>query len=312
MEQTSYKTIEIHKDNWDETIKDFIPDLMFRSEYVELLSQSFHFHLKYIIIKEKGIINLACVIFYKKKKVVLADNYSYQPLWVNPLISERRQISVLTHFINYIKTDFNNVKFKLNALIADIRPFRWEGFSIEPRFTYFRYNNTPVHKKISGRLNKLKNQMSAVLISEPSEDDISVNIDFVKSLNFKNSKANSYQSFLIGLRELGYLKSFTLKDGSGVNCAYLVLADLAQKKAYALMVNGADRSYRQIHSLLYQEINKWADENDIKTVDFCGANMKGISNFKSYFNPRLQLYYIVRYSYFQKVIAYFTQIINKF
>ncbi len=312
MEQIPYELIEVEKADWNATVENFVTDLMFKSDYVELLSKSFLFDVRYLIIKEKGTINLASVIFIKKNKVVLADNYTYQPLWVNPTISERRQNGVLTYFIQYLKANFNSIKLKLSPLIKDIRPFKWEGFSVEPRFTYLRSINSPIHKKISGRIKKLRNEMPDILIGEPSMADISINIEFLKNLKFNNRKVGSYQCFLTGLKELGCLKTFTLKVENEIYCAYLVLVDLANKKAYTLMVNGADRNHRQLHALLYQEINNWADLNGVKTVDFCGANIKGISNFKSYFNPTLQLFYTVRFSYFHKVILYLTQIVNKF
>lgn len=312
MEQISYELIEIDKANWNGSVEDIVPDLMFKSEYVELLSQSFNFNLRHIVIKEKGIINLIAIIFFRKQKVVFADNYTYQPLWINPTISERRQNAILTHFILYLKSNFSSVKLKLNPLIADIRPFKWEGFNVEPRFTYLRFRNALIHKKIAFRLKKQDSQMAGVLMEDPSLNDISINIDFLKRLKFKKTKANSYFNYLLGLKALGYVKSFTLKDENNVICAYLVLIDPGLKRVYTLMVNGADRNHRHIHSLIYKKIINWADEHDFETVDFCGANMKGISNFKSYFNPELQLYYIVRYSFIQRTILFFTEILNKF
>jgi hypothetical protein len=312
MNQIAYELVELNKLNWNQNIENIIPDLMFKSEYVELLSQSFKFKINYIVIKQSGNINLVAIVFFKKNRIVFADNYTYQPLWINPSISERKQSGILSFFIKHIIKNFESVKFKLNPLLMDIRPFKWAGFSVEPKYTYFRYLNTPIHKNINARLKRGKIEILDVLVDKPTWSDININIDFLKTLKFNKRKIENYSRFLKDLKESGFLKSFSIISEGETIYSFLVLVDMFSKKAYTLMINGSTRNQEYFHALIYKKIIEWADEKSIEIIDLCGANMEGISQFKSYFNPQLKQYFIVRYGFFQKVISIMTMILNKF
>jgi hypothetical protein len=62
------------------------------------------------------------------------------------------------------------------------------------------------------------------------------------------------------------------------------------------MINGGTKDEEFLHAMVYIEITRWLDENNFDKVDFCGANYKGIAQFKSFFNPNLKSYYLVNYS----------------
>lgn len=301
--------IEVDIHSWNQLIKEKTDDLMFNSDYLEALAESFNFKIKYFILNEQEKNLLASAVFIKGKNIVIADNYTYQPLWIESALSERKKNDSLIQFINFLKKNFRKIDFRLNPDLFDIRSFKWEGFNIETRYTYLRKKDTPINKTIRARFLRIKEELPNVIVGEPTISDIQVNIDFLKILKFSKAKIAAYKTFLVKWNNLGYLKAFSVNSDDKIECSFLVLIDKKAKRAYTLMINKANRNREYIHALIYKSIIEWLDENGFEDVDFCGANMKGISKFKSFFNPQLRIYFIVRYHPILNIVYSIKQIL---
>ncbi len=301
---------EVDKNTWDDCVGQFTSNLMFKSHYLEIVSTSFNTKIKYLLLRQNGDVVLALSVFHKNKRVYNPENYSYTPLWLQNSYSERKKNEFLRIIIVFLKTNFKRIDLKLR--LEDLRAFKWEGFTVEPRYTYLRLKDTNAHKSIKARLSRGGKVMPIIEVQKPSEDDINLNINFLKELKIGKQNIVYNECLLHNLNNAGYLKSFTIKVDHQSVCAFIVLLDEKQKQAFTLMINGADRGNEYFHALLYKQMLTWFDQQGFEFVDFCGANMKGISEFKSYFNPQLVSYYVVRYSYVQQLLRPFLNLIAKF
>lgn len=294
--------IEVDKSEWDDSIEVLNLSLMFKSKYLEIVSKSFNTQIQYLLLKDSNSIAAAICVFYKNKKVYCPDNFTYTPLWLNDTYSERKKNEFLEAIIKYLKTNFRKITLKLSPDIKDIRAFKWQNFNVEPRYTYLRFKDANYHKSIKARLNRGVKILSEVLVRDTTSDDINLNIRFLNQLKTQKRNLIYNENFLNNLNEAGFLESFNI-DIEGVPiCSFIILLDKIKKVGYTLMINGADRDNEYYHALIYKQMLAWFDENDYDYVDFCGANMQGISKFKSFFNPQLQVYFLVKFSRLQNFL----------
>ena len=303
--------IEVSEIEWRSCLSEKVLSIAFDPNYLTPIGLSFNFKINYLIYKSKEELEFAMVVFSKGNKVILPENFTYSPLWINPKLSERKQIEIQISLIKLLKEKYKKIFLKLNIDIQDIRAFKWEGFNVEVRYTYIRLKNFKPNKSINNRLKKINNFKTNISIQSPSYDDIRLNIDFLKTLNFNELKCKSYLDLINKWNKNGFLKSFRIEIENKIVGAFLVLLDPQIKKAYTLMINSSNREFEFTHALVYQSITNWLDENNFDEVDFCGANIKGIAFFKSLFNPILKNYYVLNYSAMQVKFNSIKHFLNK-
>jgi hypothetical protein len=303
--------IEVSEIEWKKYLNEKVLSVAFNPEYLKPISLSFNCKVNYLISKNKEELEFAMVVFSKGNKVILPENFTYNPLWQNPKLSERKQIEIQISLIKRLKKKYNKVIIKLNINIYDVRSFKWEGFNVDVRYTYIRFKDVKPNKSIDNRLKNINDNNVNISIQNPSLEDIDMNIEFLKSLNFNKIKCESYRDLMIRWNENGFLRSFRIEIEGKIVGVFIILLDPEIKKAYTLMINGTDREYEYAHALVYQSIINWLDKNDFDEVDFCGANIQGIAYFKSLFNPELKPYFILNYSRFQKSLNFAQTLLNK-
>ena len=301
---------EVNKHQWKEEKLDDL-GVFFNTAYLEGIEKSFSCIVKFYLDKSNDVLNCAIVLFSKGNRVYLPENFTYTPVWFKPDISERKQIEIFSALITQLKNQFYKITLKLNVDIKDVRAFKWDGFNVETRYTYIRDRETKIHKTIETRLKKIPTNEFILNIEKPNLEDILLNVEFLKEIGFRKSLRKKYIELLKLWNDSGFLKSFRICDDKSISLGcFIVLLDENSKKAYTLMINGANRNHEFIHAMVYHEITKWLDQNDYKEVDFCGANYKGIAQFKSFFNPKLMSYHIVNYSPFLKYFNPILRLIN--
>ncbi|RKD19559.1 hypothetical protein BCY91_13235 [Pelobium manganitolerans] len=53
---------------------------------------------------------------------------------------------------------------------------------------------------------------------------------------------------------------------------------------------------KEINAFVYIKVLKWLNANGIEILDYMGANMRSIAEFKARYNPTLKPYYIVKHT----------------
>ncbi len=270
--------------------------IFFQPEYLNSIQAAFGIPLKYYLVQNDEITQAALAVFVKNGKIILPEHFTYTPLWLAEHLSERKKIALIKEVISHLKSIYSKIVFKLSPDIIDIRAFIWEGFEIENRYTYIKDGATAPHKSITRNLNLADLKNFACHATEASIISIKKNIEILESLNFSKMQIYQIKTFLNKLSQTGLLFAVTLYESENCIASNLVLLDKIEKKGYLLFASPVSRSKKFAHTFLYQETINWLLVNNYAELDFCGANFEGIANFKSFFNPKLKPYYIVRYS----------------
>jgi hypothetical protein len=284
----------ITEDNWLKSIKEFNLSIFYQSDYLKSISQSFDLELNYFSFsKNNQVFSLVAFFNNKSRHIIFPEGFSYSSFHIQNNLSEKVYLDIITSLIKILKKDFKNIKFKLETNITDIRPFSWENFSIEVRYTHIKQNNLPPEKRVLKSLRKDYNSDYDFKFEELNHASLKLNLDTLRALSFSKTKINLHQKLLATWAERGYLKAFNLYRSNTLICSSLVLIDYSNFRVYIILINKVEKEFKNAHSFLYQQIISYCKENGWQTVDFCGANFKSISEFKSRFNTELKMYFMV-------------------
>lgn len=295
---------------WKETLANKDLPVFFEVDYLKAIRDSFNVTVDYFFYQEADEVVFASAVFVKRGRVIIPENFTYNPFWFKPGLNERRQLKIQKLFIEHLKSKYRNIALKFNMNVMDVRAFKWQGFDAEVRYTYLKDTGKPSHPDIEKNIKKADKSV-LIIAGKMSEEIIDMNLGFLRRLGYNNQKRRAYKYLLLELEKLCYLKSFAVIKEDVLLAASIVLLDKKQKKAYTLISSPIVREIKYAHTLLYQERIDWLFKNGFKTVDFCGANMDSISNFKSFFNPELCPYYIVRYSAFKHRLNPFLNLLQR-
>ncbi|MDI6877167.1 MAG: GNAT family N-acetyltransferase [Methanomicrobiales archaeon] len=177
--------------------------------------------------------------------------------------------------------------------LLDIRSFVWSGFSVEPLYTYvfdLRQGQERLWKGFSVR------RRQQIRDAEKKGLEIAVSDD-VSRLYGMVSERYSEQGLSSPFRSVDYLrdvcsafpdnlKTFSVLDEGQVTSAVLVV----QYRDVKLWVGGA-RSDNNSNEFLIWEVIKEAQRQGYESCEFIGANTQNLCQFKSQFNPSLELYF---------------------
>ncbi|MDF3076306.1 MAG: hypothetical protein K0S09_195 [Sphingobacteriaceae bacterium] len=287
---------EISEAEWAQALELEPLPVFFQPDYLSAVANSFKVSIKYYVLKKKGKLAVAIAVFVKGRSIVLPENFTYSPLWVSDAMDERDRLEVLKQLLTSLKASFYRIALRFSVEVTDVRPFIWQGFQVENRYTYIKTPGLQAHYSIEKNL-KHKNVESYNCIAQvPDATSVRVNIRFLRSLGYSAKKTKAFMSLFTALAERGYLRAFSLYRADICLGSNLVLLDKKLLKAYMLALNPISRSEKYAHTFLYQYMIETLFSQGHKEIDFCGANMEGIANFKSYFNPQLRPYFIIRYS----------------
>ncbi len=286
---------EIDAKQWSQFSLNKPLSIFFNVDYLACISASFGVKIAYYNYIEKDQLLFLGAVFIKNNKITTPENFTYNPYWINPNISERKNIAIQTEFITYLKSNFKKIDLKFNVDIVDIRPFKWAGFDIDIRYTYIKDTSEASYNSISTNIKKATEQNITIHVNQPTEESISITTQLLINLKYSKELVNQYLNLLKNLSEQKLLICFEIYEGENLIGASICLLDHSLSKSYTLISNPVSKKYAFAHTLMYQYRIDWLKENNYKEVDFCGANYESIAYFKSYFNPTLKPYYVVRY-----------------
>lgn len=286
---------EIDNFKWDELVKENNLTIFFYPNYLSSIKTSFGVNIKYYSSFEDTNLLFLAAVFSKNNNVIIPDNFTYNPCYVSPNLSERKQIAIHKQFIEILKNKYKSISIKFNVDILDIRPYKWAGFNVDVRYTYIKKTNEPSHSNIDKNLKKATKMGVLVEVNTPNIKTINLSTNFLKNLNYQDNLIFNYVCHLNNLSLQNLLICFEINKSTEMIGSAICLLDKTNKKAYPLFSNPISNAHSYAHTLLYQTIINWLNDNGYSEVDFCGANFESISYFKSYFNPTLTPYYVVTY-----------------
>ncbi len=303
--------LEIDSTRWRNVLPLNNLSLFFNPDYLEAVGYAFNVKVTYFIFFEKETPLFASAVFEKNKNIVLPEQFTYSPLWMCETLSDYKKVEMQKLFIQSLKKRYRKITFKFNIDIIDIRPFKWQKFQEEIKYTYIKNTSRPPHKKITRDLKSIDHNIFKSEIKITQISCLNIFSPFFKELGYSKNKWHCFKKMFIKWSELGYLQTFNILKDDQVTASFLVLLDNNMQKAYTIVLNPTNSEDKHTHTYLYQYIIDWLHVNGYTEVDFCGANMEGVASFKSFFLPVLKSYYYISYTPFNHLLRIAGNIVKR-
>lgn len=305
----------VSADEWQSAKRQFSNSLFFSSEFLDDIAAVYSLTTHFFLYKQKGKTLSAISFFSSGNRIITPVEFYYLPFWIQPNLSEPVYFEVVGSLAQLLKSDYRSIYFKLGVHIHDIRPFIWADFKIENKFTHLKVDHRSPHPSVTKNLRKSEVAQYRFAVIKPDGPSVQTNMEFLQSLGFQKSLCDKYVQLIHKWIYRGVLSAFNIYKGEKLICSNLVLLDREEKKAYQILLDNTGKEDRLAHTVLYSKLFEWCFENGFEVVDTCGANIRKISAFKSYFGTELRQYYKISYdSTFhagEKLLLFLVKVVNK-
>lgn len=245
------------------------------------------------------------VVYAKRKTDSFSKIESYQ----------REVVSALNE---RIKKDFDYVTLALHPTIIDVRPFKWEGWTIDVAYTYNA--NLSDIKLLWEQIDKdtkydIKKAEKNDLVFFESDDIKNFYEIYSSTYSRQKITAPVPEDFIAGLykklKSKNLCKLYFVKKGSELIASAIVVFD--SKMAYYLLAasNHEFKQYKASSLLLWKILENVSRK--YKEIDLVGANTPNIISFKRGYVSKLVPYYVASKSSssFMKFLIGFYKLANK-
>jgi len=260
-------------------------------------------------------------IFYQKKfgqKLVFSPPPHTAIPYLGPILidydnlKQSKKESIFTEFQEkvdeFINTNIkpNYVLIKLVPWILDSRPFKWNGYKVEPIYTYFINLNDGLDnvwkqfkKQLRKNINNAKN--ANIYVRDGFQDDLGhIYNDLLKRYKEQDRILSISKKYISDLYDSFYPKNFRLFVAENNKEFLSGIIVVIYKDKLSIWIGASTTKLKGLYpnDLLQWEIIKWANSNGLQYCEIIGANNPKISYFKSRFNPRLEVYFSAKKSSF--------------
>ena len=246
-----------------------------------------------------------CPIFLYEgwPRFVFSPPARVEALYLGPLIIDKslkrskresralKVIEELKEFIEGLKPNF----VLIHTLLEDVRPFKWLGYEVDPRYTYVLKLNTiedvwkGYHRSLRRGIEKARKK--GITVREGDIDDLKHVYDLLKDRN----RIHTTKDFVLDVYENfnGNLKVFIAeKDGERLSG----IVNVCYGDRVYFWIGAPKFSFDGVNpnGLVIYESMKWALENGYKEYEIMGADDRTLYDFKRKFNGRLEMFFTVR------------------
>jgi len=254
-------------------------------------------------------------IFYKKKgplKMVFSPPPKVGIPYMGPVLlgyeklkQEKKESLIMDFFTgvdNFIHDNFNPdyISFELSPGLIDCRPFKWLGYQAEPLYSYLLdisvgLSDLESNFSIQARRNIKKAEKDGMSIELGSKEGLLVLYDRLYGrYEEQERKIPISKDYLIDVFDKfnpKNLKVFIIwyqEDiiSGGIKLCYndRIIDWIGQPKT----------TVRTANDYLHWGVMKWGIEHKLNYYEILGANTLSISQFKSKFNPELDVYFGIK------------------
>ncbi len=294
----SYKYQEIDIERWCEITKEGEVGVFGSKEFLLTTAEVYKYNFLFCLVTYNGNSILTVPLFTHKSKVTFPNHYFYQFVWQNEW--EKESWSVLDAWdvlLKQLQSKYTEIKIRLPISVTDSRPFIWNNFDINIKYTYIKtLVDLCYHQNIKRIVKK-----------EKVEYTFKKNCDWDENWKFHNEDLNSfgvrvihkssYMKYFKGLKDSGLVQVFNAYHNNVFLSSILVIIDRRLKTAYFPLIGTADGHYKSgLPAMLYNYTLTELKSEGFETVDLVGANIRNIAKYKSKFLPTLFPFFEVSYS----------------
>ncbi|MBI2559328.1 GNAT family N-acetyltransferase [Candidatus Woesearchaeota archaeon] len=231
---------------------------------------------------------------------------------------ESYQKEVVSALNERVKKDFGYITLALHPSVIDVRPFKWENWTIDMAYTYY------VNLSDMGLLWKQLDKSTKYDIKKAEKNDL-VFFESDEIKDFYQIYSGTYsrqkmtapvsENFIYGLyktlKPKNLCKLYFVKKGSELIASSLVVFD--SNMAYYLLAasNHEFKQYKASSLLLWKILEDVSSK--YKEIDLVGANTPKIISFKRGYVSKLVPYYVISKtsSSFMKFLIGFYKLASK-
>lgn len=249
-------------------------------------------------------------IFYKKNKILkmlfspppkTAIPYTGPVLMGYENLKQAKKDSLVNEFYTQINNFINEMKPHYISLsfppqLYDCRPFKWFGYQVEPEFNYILdisvgLSNLEPNFTYRARKRIEQAEKKGVKVELGSKKELLTLYDMLFNRYVDQGRSIPIsKNYLLDIFNIFYpknLKIFTLIHDGNIIGGVVKLC----YKDKMLDWIGHPKTILGASDFLHRETMKWGFEKKYRYYEFIGANTPTISQFKSKFNPSLDVYY---------------------
>lgn len=265
-----------------------------KDDFLKAVTKVYSCDVKYGVVFLKKEMILIIAFFKKGKNIILPNHYFYQFVWEKFSGHESWiKVECWDFLLKEMIKRYDTIKLKLPIDVYDIRPFSWNNFFVNIRYTYIKNVSTlNYHPKIKTILKKPLNGYSFKMNCD--WDDVwSTHIENLNRFGIKRDQKNII-TYMKELNASNYIMSFNAYYDDKYITSILAIVD--SKLAYIPFVGKSDGHYnKDLHVFLYNYTFSKLKELNVLYVDLFGANIKSIARFKHKFYPTLHQFLEVSY-----------------
>jgi hypothetical protein len=303
---------KVDQTEWENIVVSNCLGQLFHAPFIHAVTLTYKTKPHYYLATNKEKLLLAFVAFEKDHNISVLSNLWYQPLFVADDLSDVQKNELLQDLINQLKTKFNVISLRLSPHFGDIRPFIWNNFSTEVRYTYVKSEPSKSHYSIDKNLKKIDQSQFVFKIESISKESLTLNLNTLKEINISLKNQIIVKDFIENLGKENICKAANLYQNDIMVASCIMMVDDFNKQIFTLFLNSNSKLEKYAHTYLYQTLINYTFNNGYQEIDLCGANMLNIANFKSYFNCSLKAYYLVSYNPSKAIIREFVGLAKKF
>lgn len=254
----------------------------------------------FYIFRSNNEATIGFALFEKKNKIVLPPQFLfYSGLWIKGGLRNDEFNTHLFNAITQLKKLYVSIKLVTTPQLSDLRPFLWNNFKPNLRYTYCKEtkdNNYSegILRDYKRAVKKFKLHQSVCLFSELDWKEY---IELFRMVGYNFKRINLLKIWLTELDKNEFLYSLKIINSEMQNVGSgIILLDKVLKIGYFIYMDISKNQHRsETNSYIYIEVQKWLFENGYDEMDYFGANLNSIANYKSRYLPRLKPYYVLYY-----------------
>lgn len=277
----------LSRNEWVSLVSKRRPLLFNEQESVVNAIKTYHnCEVQYIVLQKKNKVLISFVALVNKKNILAPIHFFYSAIWVDSNLSDTTYCESVTDFIKQLNQQFNSIKIKLPPNMVDIRPFIWNNYNVDNKFTYLKnIDDLTYGKDVQKGLANFDFKDYEFKNEVLTEASLAVNISIFEEFgDYSRSKINKLKKLIVDLAATNYLTCLNCYKNGNLLVSHILFVDKESKIVYTVLKNKAPAGEKLLHTVLYHQLFSFFKAKDYELVDLLGADMEKISLFKSRFN----------------------------
>lgn len=242
---------------------------------------------------------VAFALFRRGNKIVITNfQIFYSGIWLKYSLEHKNGRDNLYNAISCLKEKYHYIQLMLPVEFFDVRPFKWNNFNITIRYTYIKDTSLYLDFKRDVKGNYKRSKEQGFTFNSVNFINFSWNThsNHLLEIGYSHSKIRQYKNWFQDLDLQNKLLCFEAVCNSSIVGSGILLLDKNKRTAYFILRNIRKGNYqKEVNAFVYIEVLKWLNANGYNHLDYMGANVRNIADFKARFLPVLTPYYIVEF-----------------